>query len=168
MLIPLSYVDKRPSTAWQTIYRATWWLTLVVAALGFITAPWDVFPSDDVLRPQVGLGDRFANVIVIVLAQNVVLAFLLFAAHVVQLLESSIQQSDGFSIPTATTPSLPPAPRLEETPGATAVPQVDSVDGPKPTVEEEAAGIWYCGACRTRNGQFDDSCWKCRDPKPEG
>lgn len=145
MLIPPSFVKERPAAdAWRDIYITTWWLTVLVTAGAFFASPLDFFPSADPLDREIGVGDRIANSVVVILAQNVVLLMILFAAHVVRSLEELVAQ--GKTSPAVSSPTHPPR----------SAPQQATNDDPR-----ETPGIWYCAACQTKNGQFDVNCWRC-------
>jgi len=159
MLIPASYTDApSPSTVWEGMFRATWWLTLVLAGLGALAAPIDLFAGENPLRQSIGVGDRIANAVVIVLIQNVVLAFILFAAHVTRLLEEVARANrtvNGHTSPAAT--------RTAREAEAQPISSPESARG----ADEPPAHLWDCPNCGSRNGMFDKvKCWRCQTTKP--
>jgi hypothetical protein len=114
MLIPLAALKAQtPSETWSSIFKATWVLSFVLAIAAFAAAPIDFFA--DAAQPgvpSISAEDRFTNLVLVILLQNVVLAFLLFATHVTSLLEAALPQASSpgpVSVPKAPKPPSPDA-----------------------------------------------------------
>lgn len=108
MLIPFTATRARlTSESWEGAFKGTWVLTILFAVLAFIAPPIDFISDPN--RPLItGIGDRVLNTLLVVLVQNVFLAFLLFAVHVTRLLEGMTTETGEEVVATSVlTPSAP-------------------------------------------------------------
>lgn len=167
MLIPLSGVDARsPSSLWASIFGATWWLTIAFAVIVAIAPPIDFFVPAAGRVGSTGWDDRIANVVAVVLLQNVVLAFILLAAHVTRLLESiaaSVAKDapDGMPSPRSVSDRAVMKGQVSIRPNTASVPS----DG---DLHDWEGNRWECSSCGAPNGLLDRwNCWRCKAPKPK-